>query len=117
MATNPPKEPLAIGWTTFEKLEDAQNCAKALVKENLAFCVQVESPVQSFYRWEGKVEDGREYPVRVKHVAAMDGKIQEWLEKNIRMKHHNGSQLKLAPSFRNTILGRSKISSSPREAA
>ena len=81
MAVEKPTESLAIGWTTFEKLEDAQKCAKALLEENLAFCVQVESPVQSLYWWKGKVEDGLEYPVRVKHVAAMDGKIQEWLEK------------------------------------
>jgi periplasmic divalent cation tolerance protein len=76
------QEPLAIGWTTFEKLEEAQSCAKALIAANLAFCVQVESPVQSFYEWEGNVEESREYPVRIKYVAAMDEKIQKWLRKN-----------------------------------
>jgi len=78
----PPQEQLAIGWTTFEKLEEAQACAEALMEENLAFCVQVESPVQSFYRWKGKVENGKEFPVRVKYVQAMDAKIQDWLRKN-----------------------------------
>ena len=72
-------EDLAIGWTTFEKLGDAQSCARALVEENLAFCAQVESPVQSFYRWEGKVDDAVEFPVRVKHAVAMAGRIEEWL--------------------------------------
>ena len=79
---NTPTEPLAIGWTTFEKLEEAQACAKSLIEENLAFCVQVESPVLSFYRWKEKVENGEEYPVRIKYVQAMDEKIQEWLHKN-----------------------------------
>jgi periplasmic divalent cation tolerance protein len=79
---NTPTEPLSIGWTTFEKLEEAQACAKSLIEANLAFCVQVESPVQSFYRWEGKVENGKEFPVRVKYVLAMDEKIQDWLREN-----------------------------------
>jgi periplasmic divalent cation tolerance protein len=77
-----PQQQLAIGWTTFEKENDAQACAKALIEANLAFCVHVESPVQSFYRWEGKVEESQEFPVRVKYIAAMDEKIQNWLRDN-----------------------------------
>jgi periplasmic divalent cation tolerance protein len=78
----PPQQELAIGWTTFEKQKDAQACAKALIEANLAFCVQVESPVQSFYEWEGKVEESQEFPVRIKYVAAREDQLQTWLRKN-----------------------------------
>ncbi len=47
-------EILAI-TTTLATLADAQALARSLVAQRLAACVQVDTGLQSFYRWEGRV--------------------------------------------------------------
>ena len=43
--------------------------ARPLIDEHLAACVNVMPGVQSFYRWEGKVQNDRERLLIVKTVA------------------------------------------------
>jgi periplasmic divalent cation tolerance protein len=71
-----------IGWTTFEKKSDAEHCAEQLVAAGLAFCVQVEPPVRSYYQWEGNLDSGEEHPVRIKHMDCNGPAIQRWLREN-----------------------------------
>ena len=83
MASSPPPPPqLCIGWTTLETESDASNCAKELLGKGLAFCVQVEGPVQSYYQWDGSTQSNKEFPVRIKHMDHNGPAIQEWLRKN-----------------------------------
>ena len=42
--------------TTFPDKMAADRAAGALVEERWAACAQVAGPVESTYRWEGKVE-------------------------------------------------------------
>jgi periplasmic divalent cation tolerance protein len=46
---------------------DALQLARALVKQRLAACVNtLTAPVHSVYRWQGKMEEGREHLLLIK---------------------------------------------------
>jgi periplasmic divalent cation tolerance protein len=47
--------------TTAGSEEEAARIATALVERRLAACVQVVGPMVSRYRWQGKVEEEREW--------------------------------------------------------
>ena len=47
--------------TTTETQEDARRIARALVESRLAACVQVRGPIESTYRWKGKIETAVEW--------------------------------------------------------
>jgi periplasmic divalent cation tolerance protein len=47
----------------------AERIASELVSRRLAACVQIVGPVQSVYRWQGKVERAEEWLLFVKTVA------------------------------------------------
>ena len=47
--------------TTTENKQDASRIASTLVENRLAACVQIHGPVESTYRWEGKVETAMEW--------------------------------------------------------
>jgi len=47
---------------TCGKLAEARKIARAVVEQKLAACVNVlVSPVESVYRWKGKVEQAKEH--------------------------------------------------------
>lgn len=47
--------------------QEATRLARTLVEERLAACVNIHSaPVQSVYRWQGKVEEAREWLLTIK---------------------------------------------------
>jgi uncharacterized protein involved in tolerance to divalent cations len=42
-------------YATFADAEEAARIARILVEERLAACANILGPVQSIYRWQGKV--------------------------------------------------------------
>ncbi len=52
--------------TTVEHREDGRRIARELVERRLAACVQIVGPIESMYRWEGKVETAEEWQCLVK---------------------------------------------------
>lgn len=56
--------------TTFGSQEGALACAEALVSQRLAACVQVSGPVESIYRWEGKIHRDLEWKLTIKTVLS-----------------------------------------------
>lgn len=60
---------LMVLVTTFKDQQEAEKVATLLVDAGLAVCAQVGSPIKSFYRWEGRVQDGQEIPVVLKVLA------------------------------------------------
>ncbi len=60
--------------------EEAARIARAVVEERLAACVNVVGPIRSIYRWEGTVEDAREWllvaKARAADVPALDARIR-----------------------------------------
>ena len=55
--------------TTAGSQEQARAIANALVERRLAACVNIISPVESVYRWQGKVETAPEWLLLIKTTA------------------------------------------------
>ncbi|MCZ2523399.1 divalent-cation tolerance protein CutA [Streptomyces sp. NPDC059506] len=56
--------------TTADSAERAEALAAGAVEKRLAACAQVDGPVRSVYRWQGKVEHDAEWRVLYKTTAA-----------------------------------------------
>ena len=52
--------------TTTATEEDARRIAASLVEQRWAACVQIEGPLESVYRWQGKMEQTQEWRCTVK---------------------------------------------------
>jgi len=61
---------VALVLTTFPADQDPAALARTLVEERLAACVSVLAPMQSIYRWEGKVAQATEHQLIIKTTAA-----------------------------------------------
>ena len=59
-----------IVLSTFPADHDAVSFATTLVDERLVACVNILPPMQSIYRWEGKVEQASEHQLVMKTTAA-----------------------------------------------
>ncbi len=66
--------------TTFPDSAAANACAERLVGAGLAACAQVEGPVSSTYRWEGRVERAEEWRLVCKTSRAAGASCREALE-------------------------------------
>jgi periplasmic divalent cation tolerance protein len=56
--------------TALPSQEDARRLGRLLVEEGLAACVQL-LPIESFYRWEGKVQNENEVLLLIKTRTAL----------------------------------------------
>jgi periplasmic divalent cation tolerance protein len=64
------------------KISEARRIARAAVESELAACVNIVlAPVESVYRWEGKVEIAREYLLVMKSVAQRLPELQRLVQK------------------------------------
>jgi periplasmic divalent cation tolerance protein len=62
-----------IALTAAGSEEEAHKVARALVERRLAACVNIVPQITSIYRWQGRVEEAREWLLIVKTtVAAFD---------------------------------------------
>ncbi len=66
-----------VVMTTFEKREDADRVARALVERRLAACVQILGPMTSIYRWKGKVETAGELLCLIKTRRALFPQVEK----------------------------------------
>jgi len=56
--------------STAGSREEALRIANALVEEKLAACVNIVGPIESVYRWQGKVESAQEFLMLIKTIAS-----------------------------------------------
>jgi periplasmic divalent cation tolerance protein len=68
-----------VAWTTTAKREDADRLARGAVEAHLAACVQIDGPITSHYRWEGKVESAEEFRVWFKYLPANASQLSTWV--------------------------------------
>ena len=54
--------------STCASAEEAERLARRVIDDHLAACVNVLSPVRSFYRWKGVIEDSAEWLLITKSV-------------------------------------------------
>ncbi len=66
--------------TTFPDRESAESTLKTLVKERLSACAQIAGEIKSFYWWEGKVEDEKEYLAILKTTEKAYSELERRLE-------------------------------------
>lgn len=67
--------------TTTETKEQAQKIAQYLVEQKLAACVQITGPIESTYRWKGKVETAKEWLCLIKTRASLFKKVESAIKK------------------------------------
>jgi len=67
--------------TTTETKEQAQKIARSLVEQKLAACVQITGPIESTYRWKGKLETANEWLCLIKTRGNLFDKVQTAIKK------------------------------------
>ncbi|MGD0279083.1 MAG: divalent-cation tolerance protein CutA [Smithella sp.] len=67
--------------TTTETKEEAQKIAKYLVEQKFAACVQITGPIESTYRWKGKVEKAQEWLCLIKTREDCFDKVEAAIKK------------------------------------
>lgn len=61
---------MLIAWTTVATRAEADALAAGVIAANLAACVQVEGPITSHYRWQGKLEATEEFRLCLKFLPS-----------------------------------------------
>jgi periplasmic divalent cation tolerance protein len=61
---------------TAPNLKEARKIARGLVEARLAACVNVTAPVESIYRWQGKIENGRERLLMIKTAREIFAEVE-----------------------------------------
>lgn len=61
--------------STAPNRDEASAIAESLVAERLAACVQL-SPIESWYRWEGKVERANEVRLHIKTSGSLADEVE-----------------------------------------
>ncbi len=62
--------------TTCDRREILEQIASKLVADSAAACCQLEGPVTSVYRWEGKTESASEYRLLTKTKNALFPEVE-----------------------------------------
>ncbi len=63
-------------YTTFPNSEEATRIGKILIEEKLAACVNF-FPINSIYRWEGKIVENEEIAMFIKTRDSLTSKVIE----------------------------------------
>jgi periplasmic divalent cation tolerance protein len=67
---------MLIAWTTVATAQDANRIAADVIARNLALCVQIDGPITSHFRWEGRDAREQEYRLMFKllpsHATALE---------------------------------------------
>lgn len=70
-----------VVYVTVGSSAEADRLVRVLIEERLAACVNRINPVQSIYRWQGKVEQSEEELLIIKTkrdlFASLERKVQE----------------------------------------
>jgi periplasmic divalent cation tolerance protein len=66
-----------IVLTTTGSEAEAQKIARHLVENRMAACVNIIPQIASVYRWQGKVEEAREWLLQIKTTADAFEKVRE----------------------------------------
>jgi periplasmic divalent cation tolerance protein len=69
-----------VVFSTCSSSDEAERLARLLVEKRLAACVNVISPVRSFYRWKGVVEDSAEWLLMIKSSRPLFAALRVALE-------------------------------------
>ena len=68
-----------VAWTTVANRADADRLATGAVERGLAVCAQIDGPIASVYRWEGKIERSEEFRLVFKCLPARVGELESYV--------------------------------------
>lgn len=66
-------------YCVFADEDEARRIGRLVVEESLAACVNILGPCRSFYRWDGQVEEAREFPALLKTTDTVADRLVERL--------------------------------------
>src|SRR5271157_1242932 len=66
---------------TVANKKECRKIAKHLVESKLAACVNITQPIESIYRWEGKIAHDREYQLFIKSTRELFPEIKAAISK------------------------------------
>jgi periplasmic divalent cation tolerance protein len=69
-----------VVFSTCGSKEEAERLARRLLEEHVAACVNVFSPVQSFYWWKGAIEEAAEWLLAIKTSRELFERVRATLE-------------------------------------
>ncbi|MGH9874630.1 MAG: divalent-cation tolerance protein CutA [Pyrinomonadaceae bacterium] len=78
--TTIPDQAIAVFMTASSR-EEAERLADMLVDKSLAACVQIMPEMYSIYRWQGKVEQQREFLLIAKTLNSKFAEIESEVRK------------------------------------
>ncbi|XZE52501.1 divalent-cation tolerance protein CutA [Planctomycetaceae bacterium SH139] len=64
-----------IVLTTTADQASATRLAEQLLSDQLAACIQIDGPITSHYRWQGKLETEQEWRLMIKTTAAASDEL------------------------------------------
>ena len=68
---------MLIAWTTVATRSDADRIATEAIARNLAVCVQVDGPVISHFRWNGRDAREEEYRLCFKFLPSHADRLEQ----------------------------------------
>ncbi|MDY6986213.1 MAG: divalent-cation tolerance protein CutA [Candidatus Thermoplasmatota archaeon] len=68
--------------TTVESKRDAERIANVLVERHLAGCVQISGPIESTYRWEGRIERTEEWLCVIKSEKSIYDEVERAIKES-----------------------------------
>ena len=66
---------------TAASKRECRKIARHLVETKLAACVNITQPIESIYRWEGKIADDHEYQLLIKSTRELFPEIKAAISK------------------------------------
>jgi periplasmic divalent cation tolerance protein len=66
---------------TAASKKECRKIARNLVESKLAACVNITQPIESFYRWEGKIAQDQEYQLFIKTARELFPEIKAAISK------------------------------------
>lgn len=66
--------------TTIDDRLKAERICQHLIEKKLAACVQIHGPVSSYFSWQDKVEQAREFCIWIKSEERLFKKIEKFIE-------------------------------------
>jgi periplasmic divalent cation tolerance protein len=70
---------MLIAWTSVPTLADAETLSAGAIERGLAVCVQIDGPVTSRYRWNGKIEVAQEYRLMFKLIEERSKPLEAYV--------------------------------------
>ncbi len=65
--------------TSVASQQDARKLARDIITARLAACIQITGPGESIYRWQGKLEQTKEWYLSIKTSQKKQPALVDWL--------------------------------------